>query len=832
MKKAVTVLTLTLFIFFDCFGQKLSLTDLSFLCNKKNWEDVNQYLLAKGWTYFDSEKGDTYKYNTITWSFKKDYYSDKAQGWFYLYTYEGYPNKISYSVFNKESYYLIQNSISTAGFKLIDSEIEDNEVTSTYGNSSYTLSISYAKRTDDDWQDRSVTAYKITLIKKAGIYDADNGKKTAYFDDGETIQAEFELLDGKINGQLKAYHENGQLKKIGNYINGIENGLFKEYDEDGNIDAEYTMLNGLMNGSFKRYSNGKLIKSGSFIKGKQEGPFTEYDESGAKTAEYFMTNDMKNGLVKVFENGKLSYSTTFQNDIQTGKYTEYYYNEEDGELSLINYGEHLDDEKHGTWKLFIIEDGKERLLTVENYANGIKNGLFQEIKGDSLIICTYKNEILDGEYKVYIDISKILFGGVIRTKVSDLALISEGRYYNGLKNGYWKNYDILGSLREEGSYLNDLENGEWRYYYVNLHDTAGVELPYAKKLYLIANYTNGKLNGKSTRYSFLTTEKYPCSEVDKTKSSFDTCTRDIYEKVLETSFYKDDKLDGPFELKDSLGNIMAKGSFKNDLKDGEWLQRFASEDFYGKVYYYYQKGNYAADIRVGKWIQFVNENHIILTLNYKDGKFHGEYISWDKDDKPITKKIFNNGKLAEYVTYDSLGQKALMKYEIYDNNWNSFRCRETKYLLDGYASQEYLLYMENEIDHNWFTLQFYGCIYNQSENKKGYKDGEFKIFNLLNKPVVTGKYYKEDKVGLWTYYYYDQDVKIESNFLQGKMNDEKYFKLSGELFSGEFVYNDNENGVKETRKIKEGLRNGKTVYVDLKTDKTIKKESYENGVLK
>ena len=37
---------------------------------------------------------------------------------------------------------------------------------------------------------------------------------------------------------------------------------------------------------------------------------------------------------------------------------------------------------------------------------------------------------------------------------------------------------------------------------------------------------------------------------------------------------------------------------------------------------------------------------------------------------------------------------------------------------------------------------------------------------------------------------------------------------------------------KEKRKIKDGLRNGKTVYIDTKTKKTIKKESYKNGELK
>jgi hypothetical protein len=150
MKRFLLYFTMSVLFYSNIYAQKLTLTDLTSLCSKKNWEDVNQALLAKKWTYYDSEKGSTLKYNTITWSFNKDYYSDKAQGWFYLYTYEGYPNKISYSVFNKESYSIIQNSISSLGFKLINSEIEDNQVKSTYTNTQYTLEISTEKRKDDD----------------------------------------------------------------------------------------------------------------------------------------------------------------------------------------------------------------------------------------------------------------------------------------------------------------------------------------------------------------------------------------------------------------------------------------------------------------------------------------------------------------------------------------------------------------------------------------------------------------------------------------------------------------------------------------------------------
>lgn len=156
----------------------------------------------------------------------------------------------------------------------------------------------------------------------------------------------------------------------------------------------------------------------------------------------------------------------------------------------------------------------------------------------------------------------------------------------------------------------------------------------------------------------------------------------------------------------------------------------------------------------------------------------------------------------------------------------------TEYFNDGSASQEYWVKKEDEINHHFFEIFFGLSVGKLSDGSAGYKDGEFKLFDFNNQQIVKGKYYKEDRIGLWTFYYYDQNIKIESNFSQDKRTDEKYLNLNEELFSGVFVYNDYENGIKEERKIKDGLRNGKTFFIDTKTNKTIKKESYKNGELK
>ena len=448
----------------------MTLTDLTNLCNKKNWEEVNQTLRTKGWEYHESSRGNTYQYNTITWSYEKSRYDDKALAWFYLFTYDGLPNQIIYTVHNQDSYSIIERSIATAGFKLTDSEIENNEIISTYSNSNYILKISTRKTTRDDYWESSITTYSITLIKKAGIYDFDNGKKTDYFDNGK-IKMEYTLLNGKLNGTIKVYHHNGKIKKTGTCSNGLANGQYKEYDEDGNL-----------------------------------------------TAEYIMTNGMKNGVLKVYENEKISYSTTYKDDVLNGQQIIYHYDNETGKLNAKTFENYSNDEKNGICKLvYFEEDNKERILTFEAYSNGVKNGAFQGIKGDSLIIGNYKNDKLNGSYKVYFDEMRMFMGGVIQTDVSKLILLIDGNYVDGKENGYWKYYDFWkgGSLREEGNYINGLKIGEWKYYYPPFKDILTMEeiASYSHQLYLTQIYDKGMLNGKSTRYSYLDNTQISSSDI-------------------------------------------------------------------------------------------------------------------------------------------------------------------------------------------------------------------------------------------------------------------------------------------------------------------------------
>ena len=787
MKKIIlkNIVFILIFISQVSFGQRLSLSDLENICNKSNWESVNQFLMNKNWEYYESEKGNSEKYSTITWSFEKTY-GDKASAWFYLYTYEGFPNKLSYSVFNKSSYTAIQNSLSSKSYKLQDSEIENNELISTYSNSNFILKITTEKREKDSYSsfDESITAYRFLLIKKSSVYDPDNGKKTDYYY-GDTKQAEYTLKNGKINGMLKVYYENGQLKKTGSFSNGLANGNFIEYDEDGN-----------------------------------------------KTYEYYMSNDTKNGKLIAYEDNKISYSSNYTNDILNGERVEYYYSEETGELNLKLIGSYSKGEKNGLWELIYIDkENGDKTLTKTNYYNGLKNGFNQEVKGDSLIIANYNSDKLNGDYKIYVDASRVLFGGLIRTDTTKLVLTTKGKYNDDLKVGHWSYYDLTRTLREEGGYLNGQKNDKWKSYYTSWGDGNGGNMPYSKELYLTQNFKFGKLNGTSKRFSYLNKEKYKCSERDKNNQPIDSCTRMVYEKVLETSNYKNDKLDGLFELRDSINEIVAKGNFRNDLKVGEWFHRYSEEDLEGNSYNYYMVGNYDDDERDGQWILYYRKGEINKTINYSNGELDGEFIEWNIDNKPKEKKQFKNGKLKELVVYDSLGIEPTRKFEILGNYSNNYKCKYTQFKSNGSTSQVYWVKKEEDINHNWFEFSF---LLKLNDNDKNiiYKDGEFNIKNESNKPLIKGEYSKNEKFGNWSYYFYLQKVKMEIDYKFDKPNGEKYFDLKGQLFSGDFTYINEEDNIKEIRKIKDGLRNGNTEFLDMKTGKRIKKVKYKDGKIK
>jgi antitoxin component YwqK of YwqJK toxin-antitoxin module len=820
-------IALLLFLFYHGFvnSQNLTMIELLQLSNKPNWEAVNSTLTAKGWEYYDSKKGDDTSYDVVTWALNKNNYNEKAQGWFMLYTYTGLPNKVSYQFRKKATYDNLKAALSSNGFKYVDSDVNDNEVTSNYYNAFFFVELQYLQMPEDEssYSDNTHTSYVITVIKKAGIYDKDNGAKKTFYDNGN-VQNEYNLKDGKLQGVGKNYFEDGTLKIISTFSNGKRNGPAKEYEENGQLIGEYNYLNDELNGPYKLYENNHLSLTGNFKLGKKNGFFRAYNDRNKILKEFNLLDDMYNG-----------------------KYVEYFYN--DTVLSIKITGQYDNNEKNGIWQMVSYKNKKEDLLDSKNYINGILNGSFKEVRSDSIIFGQYSNGELNGKYSVYTTTRGLLLGEITGDTTGGI-LLSQGSYYNGKESGPWKGYYLTGLLRFEGAFRDGERSGEWKFYYDNHFDKNQTLTSYSKEIYSIQNYDSGQKSGKSLRFSYLEQKKKLCDTLGNNLNPLDSCFELVYEKVNEISYYKNDLLHGPFERKDSDGKIILKGSFVEGLKEGEWLESldnggmvnlvFKNGKINGKIIYrdslsrVVKEGFYENDEPTGKWNEYDKNGQVLEEYNFKRGKLDGIMTSYNQRGQLQSTKGYENGTFLICNIYDSLGKRIIRKYEIIDRQKRYVHCKRTKFYIDGAISQVFRLNkdIDEEIEGDLFEFVFMVKLDSTiSGSKVGYADGDYKEYDVVGNIVAQGKYFKKNKIGSWRFDYPAIGVRKEQNFTDDIGGVETFYdNKTNTLFSGKFILK-NSLGKKTVEfKIEEGLRNGKSKYFDESGDVT-NTERYEKGIL-
>lgn len=102
-------------------------------------------------------------------------------------------------------------------------------------------------------------------------------------------------VDGKMEGLRVEFSNNGQLEKSMEYHNGLLNGDYKELRYSSTKEERY-YENGKLEGTVKiYYDNGKIMEEGLYKNGTRDGLSKWYDQEGNVTIEY----EYKNGeLVK------------------------------------------------------------------------------------------------------------------------------------------------------------------------------------------------------------------------------------------------------------------------------------------------------------------------------------------------------------------------------------------------------------------------------------------------------------------------------------------------------------------------------------------------------
>ena len=110
----------------------------------------------------------------------------------------------------------------------------------------------------------------------------DTGKlQTLYYDSG-TKMSEGVLMNDMQTGEWTSWHENGNIKSTGYYVEGLKDSLWQLYDESGILTGTGMYDNDVENGTWVHYyPEGVVSDSGTYLDGMKEGLWKFYNETGS-----------------------------------------------------------------------------------------------------------------------------------------------------------------------------------------------------------------------------------------------------------------------------------------------------------------------------------------------------------------------------------------------------------------------------------------------------------------------------------------------------------------------------------------------------------------------
>ena len=300
---------------------------------------------------------------------------------------------------------------------------------------------------DNGYADGKWEYYKYNTLSEVTNYSKGylNGEKITYYGDGKTIKDKATVKNGKADGMVYSYSQDGKLVYEKGMKEGIDEGRERRYDETGKVIAETIYKNGKADGkSFAIINNGypdAYTETKYYKNGVLDGDYSEIYENGIVKVKGKYLNWKKEGVWEARkEDGSLKPTEEYKNGNVVKRFTYF----SDGKVEMErNFDEN--GKQHGVEKKYDLETGKPK--SELNYVHGKQVGkqvrYVSSTTGD-FIETSYYNEAgqKDGEYsEVYVEGEK--------------AVKVKGQYVKDKKHGKWVYGDGNGRLYKEETYDND-----------------------------------------------------------------------------------------------------------------------------------------------------------------------------------------------------------------------------------------------------------------------------------------------------------------------------------------------------------------------------------------
>lgn len=511
---------------------------------------------------------------------------------------------------------------------------------------------------DGDIVGMDTSFYKNGYVKSASVYEDGqaNGKETNYSTFG-VLQSELNYKMGVLTGVAKYYNEVGTLEYDLNYLEGNISGEFVRYHDNGQIAEKVNFDLGKRHGEGMRYyANGQKSGQYNYAHGDLDGKLTKWFEDGTLKSEgEYKEGVMVNTQKDYYPNGKLESESIYdENGKKTGRYSEY---DKEGNLNL-----QLDYKKGDliAYTVFaidgsIIKEAKKKggnFLFENFYSDGTQKAIGSYVPGD-------KGK--DGVWKFY------NYNGALNSESSyssgqqygqSIVYYASGKkketttYKHNEANGLYVEYYENGNVSEQGYFVDDVQEGLWVSYYSNgtiLSESFFVKGELNGPL---KNYTvNGKLDlidyydyNTHIGYDVFDTNEVRFQSVTISGDSNRYTVKDATGKIKREFHVTGSKSHGESVNYYPNGQVLAKGNYFNDFKDGDWAWYF--ED--GQLE---QKGTYLNHYKEGKW-EYYHENGVLkLVENYQNGTITGLKTWYRENGKKEVQYTLVNSVLHGPTTY-------------------------------------------------------------------------------------------------------------------------------------------------------------------------------------
>ena len=312
---------------------------------------------------------------------------------------------------------------------------------------------------------------------------------------------------------------------------------------------------------------------------------------------------------------------------------------------------------------------------------------------------------------------------------------------------------------------------------------------------------------------------------------------------------------GKYQEFDHQGRIVRDGQYKNDERVGKWkYYRYDGGAFYvidfdsdSRSHWYTMDGK---DFD-GPFVCRYNNGRVKMTTNFKNGFEDGQHIEYDTLGRKTTEFFSTDGRLnGTFTNYwydddpdDGDGGLSTVQHRTYVDG-----------KLEGYSDKKHIY------KGTWITMEYGNYLNGNREGavqfikdngvlvicnfKNDVCDGDYSSYNveyvddILNKDYTIrsrGQYRNGDRVGLWTFYNYDDRIYWIYDY-DSQNSPTHYYNLDGKPFTGTLRDNletddPDDDSAADTAVIiiKKSLIQ-RVDYINSKTGKVIATDAFKKGV--